>query len=143
MHYVQELVEEFHAETGGTIGEGRMEMRDTHLRLSLISEEYHELLQAMLKYDIDAAIDALADLTYVIYGTAVAWNVPLDKFIAIVHEANMRKLTGPKRADGKQLKPEGWQPPNIRGLREAIDADVAAFDRAWRDIGVDRGEVVR
>jgi predicted HAD superfamily Cof-like phosphohydrolase len=29
-----------------------------------------------------------------------------------VHRANMTKLAGPKREDGKQLKPEGWQPPD-------------------------------
>ena len=29
---------------------------------------------------------------------------------------NMLKLTGPKRADGKQLKPEGWQAADIQAL---------------------------
>lgn len=144
MHFVQELVEEFHAATGGTIGEGPMKMRNVELRMNLIEEEFNELDAAVVEGDLDAAIDALADLTYVIYGTAVAWNVPLDRFILLVHEANMRKLRGPKREDGKQLKPEGWQPPDIRGLRAFIDAEVEAFDRAWNQIGqIEDGEVVR
>lgn len=36
-----------------------------------------------------------------------------------VHAANMRKTTGPVREDGKRLKPEGWQPPDIAGVLRA------------------------
>ncbi len=32
-----------------------------------------------------------------------------------VYQTNMAKLDGPIREDGKQLKPEGWQPPDIEG----------------------------
>lgn len=63
--------------------------------------------------DILDAIDGLADLLYVTFGSAVAWGIDLDPFFAEVHRANMDKLAGPKREDGKQLKPEGWKPPNI------------------------------
>jgi predicted HAD superfamily Cof-like phosphohydrolase len=33
--------------------------------------------------------------------------------IAAVHEANMKKVSGEVRADGKRLKPPGWKPPDI------------------------------
>lgn len=70
--------------------------------------------------NLPEAADALADSTYVIEGSAHTLGVPLGDVFAEVHRANMQKLTGPKRADGKQLKPEGWQPPDVEGvLREA------------------------
>jgi predicted HAD superfamily Cof-like phosphohydrolase len=30
----------------------------------------------------------------------------------------MAKASGPRRADGKVLKPEGWTPPDIVGVLE-------------------------
>lgn len=77
-------------------------------------------------------IDGLCDLTYVVMGTAVAAGVDLDPHFEEVHRANMNKLQGPKRADGKQLKPEGWKPPDHeRVLRDrAIDDIVAALSES-------------
>jgi predicted HAD superfamily Cof-like phosphohydrolase len=40
----------------------------------------------------------------------------LDPFFREVHRTNMAKVGGPIRADGKRLKPEGWQPPRIREM---------------------------
>jgi predicted HAD superfamily Cof-like phosphohydrolase len=65
-------------------------------------------------------IDALCDLLYVTYGAASAMGVDLAPFFKLVHEANMAKLSGPVRADGKRLKPEGWAPPDIAGLLAKI-----------------------
>lgn len=66
--------------------------------------------------DFEEAIDGLCDLIYVVLGSAVAWGIDLDPFFREVQRANMEKLTGPKRADGKQLKPEGWRPPDIETI---------------------------
>ena len=57
-------------------------------------------------------LDGLCDLTYVVMGGAVNANVNIERHFEEVHQANMRKLQGPKRADGKQLKPEGWIGPD-------------------------------
>lgn len=65
-------------------------------------------------------IDGLCDLLYVTFGTAVEMGVPLDTFFEAVHRANMAKLGGPTREDGKSLKPEGWKPPDIAGRLEAL-----------------------
>lgn len=43
-------------------------------------------------------------------------GVDLKPFFMEVHRTNMNKLQGPKREDGKQLKPEGWKPPRIRAM---------------------------
>lgn len=58
--------------------------------------------------------DALADMVYVIYGTAAAYGIDLDNVLDIVHEANMRKLVDGKVIKdefGKIMKPDGWTPP--------------------------------
>jgi predicted HAD superfamily Cof-like phosphohydrolase len=110
------------------------------LRLRLIAEEFVELLRAhappeyqrnsdalvvlgsgtRLRQEIDPAevADALADLVYVICNMALEYGIPLDRVFAEVHRSNMAKFVdGVKlRPDGKILKPDGWQPPDIRGV---------------------------
>jgi predicted HAD superfamily Cof-like phosphohydrolase len=83
------------------------------LRLTLIEEEFWELREASGCAD---QVDALCDLLYVTLGMAVEMGVDLEPFFELVHEANMKKIGGPVRADGKGLKPEGWTPPDIAGL---------------------------
>ena len=58
--------------------------------------------------------DALADMVYVIYGTAATYGIDLDNVLEIVHDANMRKLVDGKvlkDEHGKIQKPDGWTPP--------------------------------
>lgn len=83
--------------------------------LTYIGEVAH-FVKDFDKPDFEEAIDGLADLIYVVVGAAVAWGIDLDPFFAEVQRANMEKLQGPKRADGKQLKPEGWRPPDIERI---------------------------
>lgn len=58
--------------------------------------------------------DALADMVYVIYGTAATYGIDLDNVLDIVHDANMRKLVDGKVVKdehGKIQKPADWTPP--------------------------------
>ena len=122
MNQHQSQVAEFHKALDIPIGD-TPEMRRKDLRLGVISEEYIELCEAVENDDMVEAIDALCDLLYVIYGAALEWGVDLEPFLQEVHRTNMNKVGGPTRADGKRLKPEGWQPPNIAGiLRDQIAA---------------------
>jgi Phosphoribosyl-ATP pyrophosphohydrolase len=43
-------------------------------------------------------------------------GVDLKPFFLEVHRTNMNKLRGPKREDGKQLKPSDWKPPRIEAM---------------------------
>lgn len=61
------------------------------LRARLMCEELAEVLSAVADDDPVAVADGLADLRYVVLGTAVEWGVPLDEVHAAVHAANMRK----------------------------------------------------
>lgn len=45
-----------------------------------------------------------------------ALGVDLRPFFREVHRTNMHKLAGPKREDGKQLKPPGWKSPRISAM---------------------------
>jgi predicted HAD superfamily Cof-like phosphohydrolase len=81
-----------------------------NLRYALIEEELDEYASAGNLY---AIADAIGDLLYVVYGAAVCHGIDMEPIFEEIHRSNMQKLTGPKRADGKQLKPEGWRPPDI------------------------------
>lgn len=110
------------------------------LAKALIREEYEkELVPALLKFESAPSLenlvevaDGIADTIYVLCQLARVLGVPLDDVWRAVHSSNLRKV-GPsgkvlRRADGKILKPEGWQPPNIFNVlheasnREAIQS---------------------
>lgn len=87
------------------------------LRINLIREEVlEELIPAMEANDLLEIADAMADSIYVIVGAALEYGIPLHLVWDEVQRSNMAKVnpsTGKvsKRADGKILKPEGWEPP--------------------------------
>lgn len=92
------------------------------LRADLIQEEFAEWLDAHNTGDLVEVADALADLLYVVYGTAHEYGLPIDAIFAEVHRSNMTKFEHgeiPKRADGKALKPVGWEPPRIKEILDA------------------------
>lgn len=66
-----------------------------------------------LSVDLPELADALADLDYVIEGARLEFGVDGAPVAAGVHAANIRKLDGPVREDGKRLKPEGWRPFDV------------------------------
>lgn len=90
-----------------------------NLRFELISEEVvGELLKAIVRRDMVATADGIADSIYVLVGTALEFGIPLERVWDAVQAANMAKVdpvTGlvRRRADGKVLKPDGWLPPDI------------------------------
>jgi predicted HAD superfamily Cof-like phosphohydrolase len=90
------------------------------LRLALIDEELTELRAAIGIGDVVAVADALADLLYVTYGAAITFGIDVRPIFEEVHRANMAKLGGGTRADGKVLKPHGWQPPDLAPLLEQM-----------------------
>lgn len=87
------------------------------LRWSLIDEEVNrELRVALINGDVPKIADSIIDSIYVLIGLAIEMGIPLGPLWKEVHAANMRKTTGPKREDGKQLKPDGWVGPDIEGV---------------------------
>ena len=93
------------------------------LRVGLIHEEAEEFEVAASSRDLTAMADALADIVYVTYGAAVTLGIDLDDVVAEVHASNLTKL-GPDgqpimRSDGKVLKPESYEPPDVTRVLKA------------------------
>jgi predicted HAD superfamily Cof-like phosphohydrolase len=89
----------------------------------LIEEEFWELKQAFSEGDVVAYADAVADLLYVVYGTADEAGIDADAVFAEVHRSNMSKVGADgkvlKRADGKILKPDTYSPPDVESVLDA------------------------
>jgi predicted HAD superfamily Cof-like phosphohydrolase len=117
-HSVQRDVEEFHQALEVPVGK-TIEIRRPELRSTLIREEVDETLEAIAANDMVEAIDGMCDILCVVYGTAAEFGVDLAPYWDEVHKTNMAKQGGPLREDGKRLKPEGWQPPDIAGILES------------------------
>jgi len=64
--------------------------------------------------DLPKAADACIDQLYVIIGNLLAMGIDPRPLFDAVHAANMAKVGGPV-VNGKTMKPEGWQPPDIKG----------------------------
>jgi predicted HAD superfamily Cof-like phosphohydrolase len=91
------------------------------LRRSLIGEEYAEYVKAEKSNSIVDIADSLADMMYVIAGAGLEYGIDLDAVMVEIHRSNMSKVnatTGKivRREDGKILKPDGWTPPDVRGV---------------------------
>ncbi len=96
------------------------------LRMRLIQEEFEELQEALAQQDLPAVAKELADLLYVVYGTAVSCGIDMAPVFREVHRSNMSKVGGHKRADGKWVKPPGYSPASIHPILIAQGAAGAA-----------------
>lgn len=62
------------------------------LRLRLMDEELNEVFEAINMRDQVQTAHELADLIYVVVGTAVAFGIPIAEIFAAVARANMSKI---------------------------------------------------
>lgn len=96
------------------------------LREDLIEEELWELREAWSEGDVVAYADAVADLLYVVYGTADEAGIDVDAVFAEVHRSNMTKVRDNgkvlRREDGKILKPDTYSPPDVESVLDAQEA---------------------
>lgn len=123
---------EFHAAVGDPLP-AQITLRDADhfmLRKKLIDEEYGEVtavyqqiitaLQAGNSLDpvesLAPLVHELADLLYVVYGAIETLGIDADAVFQEVHRANLQKAGGPRREDGKILKPPGWQPADVESV---------------------------
>jgi predicted HAD superfamily Cof-like phosphohydrolase len=83
------------------------------LRLRMLDEEVTELKIAIGEGDIEGVADAFLDVIYIAIGGALDYGIDPRPVWDEVHASNMAKAGGPRRADGKVMKPEGWKPPDI------------------------------
>ncbi|MFC5280317.1 phosphoribosyl-ATP diphosphatase [Arcanobacterium canis] len=136
----EELVRQFHEVYRLPIvsDSPNVDRERTHMRMSLIAEEFSELVgavygraasqtiarafaQAVAQDDgtrdtIETA-DALGDLVYVIYGMALETGIPMSDVLTEIHDSNLSKLGEDGkpiyRADGKVLKGPHFHDPDL------------------------------
>ncbi len=126
MHKPQQQVLEFHQAFGVAAPHSLDPAAfPGELRIALVDEEAREFAAAVRSGDPVAIVHELVDLLYVTYGAAVALGVDVEGAFDLVHAANLGKLGGERRADGKVLKPAGWQPADITGWLVAHPATPA------------------
>jgi len=114
----QSMVERFHRlfdivaqQTPGLVDEPTRVLRER-----LIQEEFEELKEAMGQQDLAAIAKELADLLYVVYGTAVSYGIDMGPVFTEVHRSNMSKVGGYKREDGKWVKPPTYSAAAIEPI---------------------------
>lgn len=124
-----EMVREFHQVFGAELRDTpSMQTSDAELKVlrgNLIYEECREVLDALDFNDIAHLAKELADLLYVVYGTAASFGIPMDAVFAEVHRSNMSKAGEDGkpilRDDGKVLKgPNYFQADVQKILQEAV-----------------------
>lgn len=87
-------------------------------RISLIEEEFKELIDAMRAGDLVKIADGCADLKYVVLGTEVVYGIPSGAVWDEVHASNMSKDINSQGnyTGGKAVKGPNYFKPNIEGI---------------------------
>lgn len=103
--------------SGQTVGE--INARQFALYRNLIEEEHKELVDAVWRDDRVEQLDALIDILVVTIGAIHSMGADATGAWREVMRTNMAKVdpvTGlvRRREDGKILKPQGWQPPDLK-----------------------------
>lgn len=113
------MVKEFHEAFGAAIDKP-FSKELLRLRERLIMEEATETIAELYDEPSDsgkALTKELADLIYVVVGTAVTFGLPLEEVFNEVHKSNMSKLGEDGkpiyREDGKVLKGPNYKEPNL------------------------------
>jgi predicted HAD superfamily Cof-like phosphohydrolase len=111
----QKWVRDFHVKYGGEYSDKPVMLSDKarFRRARLIIAEAAEFMDAAGKDDMVEMVDALADLLYVTYGTAVEMGVDIEPVFAEVQRSNMTKDGGGQDSGGKILKGPNFSPPDL------------------------------
>lgn len=138
----QAMVEEFHRKFEIAISDRPSLPEDAtrQLRVRLIQEEFEELQEAMAAQDLPGVAKELADLLYVVYGTAVSYGMDMDPVFREVHRSNLSKVGGYKRADGKWVKPPTYSPAQVAPLL-AAQSSGNSLNRSQVDVKMQEPEL--
>ena len=104
------------------------------LRAHLVIEECAELISAMSTRDEVQTLDALADLLYVLLGTAVTFDLPIGPAFIEVHSSNMTKTKSAKDPHGQRLRDKGpkYRPADLASV--LLKYRIAQFSpHVWND----------
>ncbi|MEK7870279.1 MAG: MazG nucleotide pyrophosphohydrolase domain-containing protein [Nitrospirota bacterium] len=130
----QSMVEEFHKKFDilVQVSPTAASEETKRLRIRLIQEEFDELKESMAEGNLAALAKEMADLLYVVYGTAVSYGIDMEPVFREVHRSNLSKVGGYKREDGKWVKPPTYSPAKIEPL---LAMQMSAPEEAQRPLG--------
>lgn len=116
----QALVKQFHEKFSCLINTEPTPNVDPELltaRGEFMLEEVREFQAAADQNDLTEMVDALADIVYFAYGTAINLGIDLEPVFEEVHRSNMTKVwpdgSVRRREDGKVIKPPTYTKPDI------------------------------
>lgn len=93
--------------------------------VTLIPSKSDELIQSMINDDLKGVADGIADVLYVVIGTAIAYGINIQEIFDEVQRSNMTKAVWDdvnsewvvlRREDGKVLKPPTFSEADIEPI---------------------------
>lgn len=112
-----------------------------YIRL-LIQNKSDELIQSMLNGDLVGVADGLADVLYVVIGTAVAYGIDIQEVFDEVHRSNLSKTVWSEEEQrwliekdefGKGIKPPTYSPADIKPIIDRQIANGKALEAFYAD----------
>lgn len=109
----------------------------------LVQNKSDELIASMLNGDLVGIADGLADVLYVVIGTAVAYGIDIQEVFDEVHRSNLSKTVWDEEQQrwhiekdefGKGIKPDTYSPASI----EPIIENQIANGKAWEEFYADQ-----
>lgn len=123
MNREQNMVLEFHRKFDAGIKDTPSTVDDLMLmlRYRIMAEELEEYRMAAFDGDVVEIADALGDMLYTVYGTAIVHGIDLEQIFAEIHRSNMTKQLPDKGTDddGKIRKGKDYSPPELRPILHA------------------------
>jgi len=94
---------------------------ESEILIKILNQQLQERKNRKVEHLLSDQADALGDMIYFIYNCACKKGINLTPILMEIHQANMNKkdpITNQflKREDGKIIKPENWQPPNVKNI---------------------------
>jgi predicted HAD superfamily Cof-like phosphohydrolase len=112
----EQMVLEFHKKYGHLVNtKPTVDLPDNvkNLRRKLIEEEWSELSKGLREDDLIEIADGIADLIYVLVGTAISYGIPIDRVLQEVHNSNLTK-TASKAYEGQKYGEVNPKGPDFR-----------------------------
>lgn len=113
-----------------------------NIRCKWMREEIEEFEESSTVYE---QADAIIDLLYYAIGALVEMGIKPDQLFLLVHEYNMKKLSGKcYNKDGKVMKPDEWRHPDkeIKKIIDHMMLDQEVFMQKIKIENIEKNELV-
>lgn len=119
-----------------------LQFSGVELTTELLLNKSDELIQSMLDGDLTGVADGLADVLYVVIGTAVAYGIDIQEVFNEVHRSNLSKTTWDEEKQrwviekdefGKAIKPDTYSPADIPPIIKRQIENGKAWDAFHED----------